>query len=126
MSSRAFRSTSPNRISSRSCEASAMTRPKGSQKNDAPQNSSPWPVADVHLAVEAAESAVGIENGGGVVVDAGGTFLEERCDQDNIMLAGGGGEFFASGAGDGFSEIEEGVVFALAEVLSLKEFWKAD
>ena len=38
-------STSPIRISSRSWEASASTRPNGSQKKEPPQNSSPAPGA---------------------------------------------------------------------------------
>ena len=42
-----FRSTSPTRISSLSCEASAITRPNGSHRNDPPQNSSPAPGADL-------------------------------------------------------------------------------
>jgi len=42
------------------------------------------------------------------------------------VLAGGGGEFFAGGAGDRFGQIEEGVVFALAEVLRLEKLGEAD
>ena len=42
------------------------------------------------------------------------------------MLAGGGGKLFGGGAGDGFGEIEERVVFALAEILRVEKFGKAD
>ena len=42
------------------------------------------------------------------------------------MLAGRGGELFAGVAGNGFSKVEEGVVFALAEILSLKQFGQTD
>ena len=45
----------------------------------------------MHLAVKAAEGSVGIEDGGGVVIDAGSALLEQRCDQHNPVLAGGGG-----------------------------------
>ena len=42
------------------------------------------------------------------------------------MLAGGGGELFAGGAGDGLCQIEQGMIFALAEVLGLEKFGEAD
>src|SRR6266481_5584266 len=43
-------------------------------------------VGNMHLAVFAEEAAVGIENGAGVVVDAGGAAFEERNDQDDFSF----------------------------------------
>ena len=44
-------------------------------------------VGDVHLAVDAGEAAVGVEDRGGVVVEAGGAALEERSDDDDAQFA---------------------------------------
>ena len=71
-------------------------------------------------------SARVIEDGGGVVVEAGGSSFEEGGDEDDLFFADDGGEAFGGGAGDGFGEGEEGVVFALAEVLGGEEFGEAD
>ena len=42
------------------------------------------------------------------------------------MLAGGRGELLAGGTGNRFSQVEQGVILALAEVLRLEEFGQAD
>ena len=83
-------------------------------------------VGDVHLAVDAAERTIGVEDGGGVVVDAQSALFEERCNQDDAVLPGGGGEFLSGRAGDGLGQVEQGVVFALAEVLGLEKLGQAD
>src|SRR5208282_4440594 len=83
-------------------------------------------VGDVHLAVQAAQRAVVVEDGCGVVVNAGGALLEERCHQHDSVLTSGGRKFFGTRAGDRFGQIEEGMIFALAEILSLKKFGQAD
>ena len=49
------RSTSPTRISSRSVEASAITTPNGSARNDEPQNSSPSPPSARDLVADAVD-----------------------------------------------------------------------
>ena len=69
---------------------------------------------------------VGVEGDGGVVVKAGGAALEERGDDDDVPLAGDGGECGGGGAGDGLGDAEEGVIFALAEVLGAEELGQAD
>jgi hypothetical protein len=42
----------------------------------------------VHLAVEAARAAVGVEHDGRVVIDARGAALEQRADDDDLRLLG--------------------------------------
>ena len=44
-------------------------------------------VGDVHLAIDAQQRAVGVEDRGGVVVQAGGAALEERSDDHDAELA---------------------------------------
>jgi len=91
-------------------------------------------VGDVHLAVDGGDRVggagcgvlVSVQGDGGVVVEAGGAALEEAGDEDDLVLAGDGGECACGGAGDGFGEGEEGVVFALAEVLGAEELGEAD
>ena len=101
------RSTSPTRISSRSWEASASTRPNGSQRNEPPQNSRPWPArlaADIagfeadavhHADVDAVGDGVGALDGapgvvlrraelgllGGMPADGGGIEQNARALQ---------------------------------------------
>ena len=67
-----------------------------------------------------------VENGGGVVVEAGGAALEEAGDDDELVLADDLAEGGGGGAGDGLGDGEEGVVFALAEVLGAEELGQAD
>src|SRR5580700_10160186 len=83
-------------------------------------------VGDVSLAVEAAERAVGIENGGGVVIDAGCALLKQRRNQDDAMLPRRRRKFFAAGAGDGFGQVEQRMIFALTKILALEQFGQAD
>jgi hypothetical protein len=40
----------------------------------------------VHLPIRAEQRAVRINDGGGVVVEAGGAFLEERGNDDNFVF----------------------------------------
>src|SRR5579859_3251025 len=83
-------------------------------------------VRDVHLAIEAVDAAVGIEDDGAVVVEAAGAALKERDDEDDLAFAGDYGQRFRSRAGHGLREIEERGVFALAEVLCTKKLGQAD
>ena len=70
--------------------------------------------------------AVALDGDGGVVVEAGGAALEEAGDEDDVGFAADAGEGVGGGAGDGLGEAEEGVVFALAEVLGAEELGEAD
>ncbi len=103
-------------------------------------------VGDVHLAVDGGDGVGGggcrvhvsvwlsvwvsvwlsVEGDGGVVVEAGGAAFEEGGDEDDAVFAGYGGEGLGGRAGDGFGEVEEGVIFALAEVLGAEELGEAD
>src|SRR5438552_2970971 len=83
-------------------------------------------VRDVHFAIKAAQGTVTIEDGGGIVVDPGGALFEQRRDQDDAVAARRGRELFAGRAGNGFSQIEQQMIFALAEILRLKKLGQAD
>ncbi len=83
-------------------------------------------VGDVHLAVGVGDAAVFFYGDGGVVVEAGGAAFEEAGYEDDSGFAADAGEGVGGGAGDGFGEREEGVVFALAEVLGAEELGEAD
>ena len=83
-------------------------------------------VGDVHLAVGVGDAAVFFDGDGGVVVEAGGAAFEEAGDEDDAGFAADAGEGVGGGAGDGLGEAEEGVVFALAEVLGAEELGEAD
>ena len=80
----------------------------------------------MHLAVEVGDAAIALDGDGGVVVDAGGAALEQGRDEDDVGFAADAGEGVGGGAGDGLGEAEEGVVFALAEVLGAEELGEAD
>src|ERR1039458_4746666 len=83
-------------------------------------------VGNVHLAVEPAQRTIGIEDGRGVVIDAGRPLFEHRCNYDDAVLACGGGEFIAGRAGNGLGQVEERMIFSLAKILRLKKFRQAD
>src|SRR5208337_3714776 len=72
-------------------------------------------VGNVHLAVDAAERAVRIEDHGSIVVEARSALLEERRDQHDFVLQGSSGEFLRARAGNWLGEIEQSGIFALAE-----------
>jgi hypothetical protein len=83
-------------------------------------------VGDVHLAVETAQGAVFVKDRSGIVIDAGSTFFEERRDQHYTVVASRGGQFFSARTRNGLGKIEQGMIFALAEVLRLKKFGQTD
>jgi hypothetical protein len=84
----------------------------------------------MHLAIDADERAIGIaipiKDGGRVVIEAGCTLLEQRGDQHDFILPRGGSELFRARAGNRLRQIEQSGVFALAEILRLKQFGQAD
>lgn len=83
-------------------------------------------VGDVHLPVDVGDAAILFDGDGGVVIEAGGAALEEAGDEDDAGLLADAGEDVGGGAGDGLGEAEEGMVFALAEVLRAEELGQAD
>ena len=79
-------------------------------------------VRDVHLAVDAEQRAIGIDDRGGVVIDAGGAALEERADDRRRSARA---RAFASASVDGpgnrLREIEQIRVFLAAEILRAEQ-----
>ena len=67
-----------------------------------------------------------VEDGGGVVIETGCSSFKEAGDEDDLFFADYGGQALCAGAGDGFGEGKEGVVFALAKVLRSEELGEAD
>ena len=80
----------------------------------------------MHLAVAAEQGAVGVNDRGGVVIDAGRAFLEERGDDDDLVFPREFAEGVGAGAGNFFGELEIVVVFALAKILRAEQFLCAD
>ena len=69
----------------------------------------------------------GIDDGGGVVVDAGRALLEERGDERQLCFAcAAAGQLLGGRARDRLGQIEQRGVFALAEVLGLEKLGEAD
>ena len=76
----------------------------------------------MHLAVAAEQRAVGVNHGGGVVINASGALLEQRRDDDDFVFLRQFAKGIGAGAGDFFSELEILEIFALAKVLRAEEF----
>ena len=80
----------------------------------------------MHLAVDAKQRAVGVNHGGGVVINAGRALFKQRCDNDDFVFFGKLAKSAGAGAGDFFGEFKIFEVFALAEILRAEEFLRAD
>ena len=63
-------------------------------------------VRDVHLPVLAEVAAVGVDDGGRIVVEPFGPLLEQRGDQDHPELPGKASTAARGGAGNRFGEAE--------------------
>src|SRR5262249_40872911 len=83
-------------------------------------------VGDVHFAIEPAKGAVAIKDCRCVVVDARRTFFEQGSDQYDAVTPGRGRQFFGAWPWNGLGQIEQRVIFALTEVLGLKQLRQAD
>src|SRR5205085_6624340 len=83
-------------------------------------------VRDMHLPVRTEELPVGVDDHRGVVVDARGAALEQRSDDDHAGLARGLLQGLAGRSGDRLSELEVGVILALAEVPRAEQLGEAD
>src|SRR4029077_4323861 len=81
---------------------------------------------NVHLAVFAKKFPVRVDNSGGVVINAGASFLEKRCDDDNAKLARELTKRDCRSTGYFFSQLEVFVIFVLAEILRPKKFRQAN
>ena len=83
-------------------------------------------VRDVHLAVDAEQRAIGIDDRGGVVIETFRALLEERRDNGNVALARDARENFGGRAGDRLGEIKKPSVLLAAEILRAEQFLEAD
>ena len=87
-------------------------------------------VGNVHLAIDRGDvvrrGAGVVQNGGRVVIQPRSAALEERGDDNELVLANDFTERRSRRAGDGLGDIEERVLFALAEVLRAEELRQAD
>src|SRR6266404_172369 len=79
-------------------------------------------VGNVHLAVFSEKRSIRVEDGAGVVVNAGGAAFEEGYDQRDFVFFRNLGECFGRRAGYSLGEIEKFRVFGAAEVFSVKKF----
>ena len=83
-------------------------------------------VGDVHLAVAAGNAAVSLKHYGGVVIQAGGTTLEERGHQYHVIFLGQLSEKGRRWAGDGLSQVEHIDIFGLTEIERVVQFLQND
>ena len=83
-------------------------------------------VGDVHLPVFAEEPAVGIDDGRGVVIESFGALLEQRGDDHDAQLGGQLAQRLGRRARNRLGQLEEPVVFGLAEILAAEELLEAD
>src|ERR1035441_9207041 len=83
-------------------------------------------VGDVHLAINSAQSTVGIKDRGRIVVDTRCALLEERRHQNNFVSPRRSRQFLSCGPGNWFGQVKQIGVLALAEILRLEKFRQAD
>ena len=84
-------------------------------------------VGDMHFAVFAKIGAIGIDDGGGIVVEAFGSFLKEGADEYYAQLFGQGHKVLAGWTlRDRLCEEEILVAFLVAKVKGDKKFLEAD
>ena len=75
----------------------------------------------MHLPVDAFDLPIGVDDSRGVVVQAGRAALEQRCDDHDAGVARDTPEPLGARPGDRFGEIEQCVIFALADVLGAEK-----
>src|SRR5207244_10304700 len=85
-----------------------------------------WIVRNVHLAIEATQRAIGIQDDRRIMVDAGRPALEQRRDQHGTGFARHLGQPFAAGTGDRLCQIEEAGVLTLTEIGGPEELLQAN
>jgi hypothetical protein len=83
-------------------------------------------VGNVHLAIFAEVGAVGVEDGAGIVVNAGGAAFKNGNDESNFLFFGDLGEALGGRTGNGFGEIEEFGVFGAAKIFAGEKFVETD
>jgi hypothetical protein len=80
----------------------------------------------VHFAIDAEQFAVGVDDGGGVAVDAGRFALVHRNDEDDFELGRECAQDFSRLTGNFFREIEVFLLQRFAEVRGVEELFEAD
>src|SRR5260370_42044400 len=83
-------------------------------------------IRDVHLPIDAFDLPISVDDGGGVVIQAGRAALEQRCEHHDAGVSRDATERLSARPGDGFGEIEQSVIFALAAALGAGELRQAD
>src|SRR5580704_9612511 len=83
-------------------------------------------VGDVHLAVAVDDFARLVDDGGGVVINAGRAPLEDRCDDNYFPRLGDGAERFGRRSGNRLGQIEEFRVLGLTRVMRAEQLLRAD
>ncbi len=83
-------------------------------------------VGDVHLPVDAGETAVDVVHGRGVVVEPGRAALEDRADDHDLQLLGQEAEGVGGRSRHRLGQREVRVVLGLAEVLAAEELGERD
>ena len=85
-----------------------------------------WIVGNVHLAIFAEQFPIGVDDRGGVVIQAGAPLLEERCDDYDLVLACNFAQSNCRFSGNFFGEGEVPVLFRLTKILGAKELRQAN
>jgi len=80
----------------------------------------------VHLAIDARDFAFGVDDGGAVVIQAGGPAFKDGSDDCDFVIASDSSNRLGRRPGHRFREIEQRSVFALAEILGPKQLGQAD
>ena len=83
-------------------------------------------IGNVHFAINSFERTVGIDDRSGVVINAGGAFLEKRGDDHDLVFFSELLKSIRARAGNRLGQFEIFVVFALAEILRAEQFLRAD
>ena len=83
-------------------------------------------VGDVHLAIDAQQRAVGVDDQRGVVIDTRRAPLEYRAYNHDLQFARQTRKALAGGAGNGLRQVEQVGPFLAAEILRAEEFLHAD
>ena len=83
-------------------------------------------IGDVHFAIFAEERAVGVDDGAGVVINAGGAAFEKRNDQNDLFFFCDLCEGVSGGAGNRLREIEKIGIFGAAKIFAAEKFIHAN
>ena len=83
-------------------------------------------IRDVHLAILAQVLPIGVDDGGGVVINAGRAFLEKRRDDHDAGFPRDFLQLSRRRPGNFFGQREVGVVFRLAKILRAKQLRQAN